>query len=80
MELSHGEGFYPGRPTDSGKKWLYQNKKTMEGSKRILSSNKIPYKEMHSVEGDILAKIMNLVYVLDYASIYRIIMSKIDPT
>jgi hypothetical protein len=52
----------------------------MEGSKRILSSNKIPYKEMHSVEGDILAKIMNLVYVLDYASIYRIIMSKIDPT
>ncbi|MDE2588889.1 MAG: glucose-6-phosphate isomerase, partial [Patescibacteria group bacterium] len=42
--------------------------------------NHIDYKEIHSVSGSILSKIINLVYLLDYASIYYAIMKKIDPT
>jgi glucose/mannose-6-phosphate isomerase len=48
--------------------------------KEYFNKNKIDYKEVNSKSGNILSKIVNLVYVLDYASIYRAIMSKIDPT
>lgn len=42
--------------------------------------NHIDYKEVHSVSGNILSKIINLVYLLDYTSIYYAVMKKIDPT
>lgn len=42
--------------------------------------NKIDYKEVHSIEGSILSKTINLIYMLDYASIYRTIMEGVDPT
>lgn len=48
--------------------------------KEYFKINKIDYTEIHSVEGSILTKIMNLIYLLDYASIYRAIMTKVDPT
>jgi len=40
----------------------------------------IDYKIINSMQGNILSKIMHLIYLMDYASIYRAIMSKVDPT
>lgn len=48
--------------------------------KKYFEINKIPYKEIFSVEGCILSKIMHLIYLLDYATIYFSIISKIDPS
>ena len=45
-----------------------------------MGNNKIEYFEITSISGSILSKIINLIYVLDYSSIYFAIMSKIDPT
>lgn len=42
--------------------------------------NHIDYKEIHSVSGSIFSKIINLVYLLDYASIYHAILKRTDPT
>ena len=47
--------------------------------KRYFEERSIRFLEVSSVEGDILAKICDLVYTLDYASIYRAVMSGIDP-
>lgn len=48
--------------------------------KEYFKINKIDYKEVYSIEGSILSKIINLIYLLDYASIYRAILGGIDPT
>ncbi len=42
--------------------------------------NKIKYKEIISVEGNILSKIINLIYLLDYSTIYKAVLDKLDPT
>ena len=48
--------------------------------KNYFQENKIEYKEIISVNGNILTKLINLIYLLDYASIYHAILSEIDPT
>ena len=48
--------------------------------KTYFENNGIIYKEIMSVDGDILSKIAHLVYVLDYASVYRAVLSETDPT
>jgi len=48
--------------------------------KQYFDENKIDFWEVISIEGNILSKIMNLIYLLDYASIYRAIMSNTNPT
>ncbi len=48
--------------------------------KEYFENNKIEYYETTSVTGSILSKIINLIYVLDYSSIYLAVMTKIDPT
>lgn len=40
----------------------------------------IEYKEVSSGKGDILTKIIKLIYLLDYATIYKGVLSGIDPT
>ena len=47
--------------------------------KEFFKQKKIEYSEIRSLEGDILTKIINLIYVLDYASIYLGIIREIDP-
>ena len=42
--------------------------------------NKIEYKEVLSVKGNILSKLMYLIYLLDYTSIYKAVISETDPT
>jgi len=48
--------------------------------KEFFEKNKIEYKEVFSVKGSILSKIINLIYLLDYTSIYKAVISNIDPT
>ena len=48
--------------------------------KEFFQSKNIGYKEVFSTEGSILTKLVCLVYYLDYVSIYRAILSKIDPS
>ena len=48
--------------------------------KEFFELNKIQYKEICSARGSILTKLVNLIYFLDYTSIYLAILSKTDPT
>jgi len=48
--------------------------------KQYFDKNKIDFKEVISVKGNILSKLMNLIYFLDFTSIYRAILSKTDPS
>ena len=47
--------------------------------KKFLEENKIEYKEIISVEGSIISKIMNLIYLLDYSTIYKAVLEEVDP-
>ena len=48
--------------------------------KEFFELNKIQYTEVHSSNGNILTKLVNLIYLLDYSSIYFAVLSKTDPT
>ena len=48
--------------------------------KEYFQINNIEFREIKSVEGDILSKIINLVYILDYCSIFKAILTETDPT
>ena len=40
----------------------------------------IKFEEIFSVEGNIISKLVCLIYLLDYASIYLAVLSKTDPS
>ena len=46
----------------------------------FLKMKNIEYKIVNSNNGSILAKIVNLSYLLDYSTIYTSVLNKIDPT
>jgi len=48
--------------------------------KKLLLQNGIEYKEIKSIKGGILSKLVNLVYLLDYATLYLAIKLNTDPT
>ena len=48
--------------------------------KEFFKSNGIEYHVINSVEGSILSKITNLIYLLDYSSIYASILNNTDPS
>ena len=48
--------------------------------KEFFNSKQIEYKEISSVKGSIISKIINLIYLLDYVSIYHSVISGIDPS
>ncbi|HET6457317.1 MAG TPA: SIS domain-containing protein [Nitrosopumilaceae archaeon] len=48
--------------------------------KEYFGTKKIDYKEVFSVTGNILTKLINLIYLLDYASIYLAVRERIDPS
>jgi len=48
--------------------------------KKFFEEKNIEYKEIHSVNGSILSKLINLIFLLDYASIYKAVLLEIDPT
>jgi len=57
-----------------------KTKQRYEIIKEYFLENDIDFKEIHSVSGNILTKIISLVYLLDYASIYKAIILGIDPS
>lgn len=48
--------------------------------KEFFKNNNIQYQEIFSINGNILSKLINLIYILDYATIYKAILSNVDPT
>ena len=48
--------------------------------KEFFIKSNIDFKEINSVSGNILTKTVCLMYTLDYVSIYRAVLSKIDPS
>ena len=58
----------------------FKTKERWELLKEFFNSKQIDYKEIFSVTGNIISKITNLVYLLDYASIYHSVISGIDPS
>ena len=48
--------------------------------KEFFEQNKIDYKEVYSVKGSILSKLINVICLLDYSSIYLAAISGIDPS
>ena len=48
--------------------------------KEFFKSKMIDYKEINSIDGDILSKLIYLIYLLDYTSIYKAVITKIDPS
>lgn len=47
--------------------------------KKFLQREKIKYDEITSLEGNILTKIINLIYLLEYTTIYRAVINQVDP-
>ena len=57
-----------------------KTKERWEIIKEYFINEKIDFREVHSINGNILSKIINLIYILDYCSIYHAVLSKIDPS
>ncbi len=47
---------------------------------QYFTKNKIDFKVINSVDGNILTKLISLIYLFDYSSIYRAILSKTNPS
>jgi len=63
-----------------GKEDYIKTKERWDILKQYFDENKIKFREVFSVEGNILSKILSLVYLLDYCSIYRAVLSNVDPS
>jgi len=63
-----------------GKDDYVKTKERWKVVKEFFKINKIQYKEVNSPSGSILTKLVNLIYLLDYSSIYSAVLSKTDPT
>ena len=48
--------------------------------KEFFDLKQIEYKEVSSVKGNIISKIINLIYLFDYTSIYHSVISGVDPS
>jgi glucose/mannose-6-phosphate isomerase len=57
-----------------------KTKERWEIMRQYFDENNIKYKEIFSVNGGVLSKILCLIYLLDYASIYHTIRLGIDPS
>jgi len=57
-----------------------KTKERWEIIKNYFDENNIDFKEITSVNGEILTKLVCLVYLLDYASIYKAVLNKTDPS
>ena len=57
-----------------------KTKERWEVLKIYFKENNIEFKEIISIRGNILSKLIHLIYLLDYTSIYKAVISEIDPT
>ena len=63
-----------------GKDDYFKTKERWLILKEYFKENNIEYREIISSNGNILTKLLSLIYLLDYASIYRAILLKTDPS
>ena len=57
-----------------------KTKERWEILKEYFDENNIKYWNVISIKGDVLSKMVDLIYRLDYATIYKAISLKIDPS
>ena len=48
--------------------------------KDFFQENNVNFKEIFSIDGNILSKLITLIYLLDYSTIYKSVLKKIDPS
>ena len=58
----------------------FKTKERWDILKEYFQTNNIDYREIFSVKGNILSKLINLIYLLDYSAIYLAVLSGVDPT
>ena len=63
-----------------GKDDYIKTKERWDVIKEYLNSRQIEFLEIDSIDGSILSKIVNLIYQLDYATIYGAVLNEIDPS
>lgn len=63
-----------------GKDDYIKTKERYETIKKFFDKNSISYYEISSIKGNILSKLITLIFLFDYTTIYHAIISKIDPT
>jgi glucose/mannose-6-phosphate isomerase len=63
-----------------GKDDYVKTKERWQILKEYFEKNDIVYREIISVDGSIISKLMCLIYMLDYASIYRAVLNNTDPS
>jgi len=63
-----------------GRDDFIKTKERWEIIKEYLKSENIDFEEVVSVEGNIISKLVCLIYLLDYTSIYLAVLSEIDPS
>jgi glucose/mannose-6-phosphate isomerase len=55
-------------------------KERYEILKEYFKINHINFREVFSIKGSILSKLITLVYLFDYTSVYLAALSKVDPS
>ena len=63
-----------------GKDDHFKTKQRWKILEEYFNVKKINYKKINSIEGNILSKIVNLIYLCDYSTIYAAILNNTDPT
>ena len=63
-----------------GKDDFIKTKERYKIIKEFFQEKNINYKEVYSIKGNILTKLICLIYLLDYSSIYKAVISKTDPS
>jgi len=58
----------------------YKTKERWEFLKEYFNKNSIGFREVSSIKGSIISKLITLIYFLDYTSIYKAVLRGIDPT
>jgi len=56
-----------------------KTKERWEIVKTYFKEKKIDFWEINSVEGNVLSKIIHLIYLLDFATIYKAVLNEVDP-
>ena len=63
-----------------GKEDYIKTKERWSIIKEYFKINSIDFQEVFSIEGNILSKLINLIYLLDYCSIYHAVLNKVEPS
>ena len=58
----------------------YKTKERWQILKEYFNKNSVGFKEVSSIKGSIISKLITLIYFLDYTSIYKAVFRGVDPT